>query len=46
VKLSKTIVRTVGDRVTGHRPSRVRASVTAAAVGSAVSVTVYKALRS
>jgi hypothetical protein len=43
--VKKTVVRTIGDRLGGHRPTRVRASVTAVAVGGAVAATVYRALR-
>jgi hypothetical protein len=42
----KTTARAVGERFGGGRPSRMRASVSAAAVGGAVAAAVYKALRS
>jgi len=45
MKAPKTVVRTAGERLGGGRPKRMRASVTAAAVGGAVAVTVYRALR-
>ena len=46
MKAPKTVVRTVSERLGGGRPTRMRASATAAAVGGAVAVTVYRALRS
>jgi hypothetical protein len=46
MKAPKTVMRTAGERLGGGRPTRVRASVTAAAVGGAVALTVYRALRS
>ncbi|MGH8733435.1 MAG: hypothetical protein ACREVB_07115 [Burkholderiales bacterium] len=46
MKAPKTVVRTASERLGGGRPTRVRASVTAAAVGGAIAVTVYRALRS
>jgi hypothetical protein len=46
MKAPKTVTKAVGERLAGRRPNRVRASVTAAAVGGAVGVTVYRALRS
>ena len=42
----KTIERAARERLEGGRPSRVRASVSAAVAGGAVAVTVYRALRS
>ena len=41
---TKTISKAVGGRVGGHKPNRMRASVTAAA-GGVVAATVYRALR-
>jgi hypothetical protein len=41
-----TITRAVGERLGGSRPNALRAAVTAAAVGGAVGVTVYRVLRS
>jgi hypothetical protein len=41
----KTIERSVLERMSGGRPSRKRASVSAAVTGTAVAVGVYKALR-
>ena len=41
----KTIERSVLERLNGGRPSRTRASVSAAVTGTAVAVGVYKALR-
>jgi hypothetical protein len=41
-----TISKTVGQRLGGGRPGPVSATVTAVAVGGAVAVTVYRALRS
>jgi hypothetical protein len=46
MKLPKTVTRAVGEKLGGGRPNRLRASVAAAAVGGAVGVTVYRALRS
>jgi hypothetical protein len=46
MKAPKTVVRTASERLGGGRPTRMRASVTAAAVGGALAVTVYRALRS
>jgi hypothetical protein len=43
---TKTVVRAVGERIGGGRPTRRRASVTAVVAGGAVAATVYKALRS
>jgi hypothetical protein len=43
---TKTIAKTVGGRLGGHRPNRMRASVTAAAAGGVVAATVYRAMRS
>jgi hypothetical protein len=45
VKAPKTVVRAVSERLGGRQPNRLRASVTAAAVGGAVGVTVYRVLR-
>ena len=42
---TKTIMRAVGERLNGERPTRMRASVTAVAAGGAVAATVYRALR-
>ena len=42
----KTLERSVVERVNGSRPSRTRATVSAAVTGTAVAVGVYKALRS
>jgi len=38
--------KTVGERVSGNRPGPFNAAFTAAAVGGAVAVTVYRVLRS
>jgi hypothetical protein len=46
MKLPKTVARTVGERLGGGRPTRMRASVTAVAAGGAVAATVYRVLRS
>jgi hypothetical protein len=46
MKVPKSVVRTAGERLGGGRPTRMRATVTAAAVGGAVAATVYRALRS
>jgi hypothetical protein len=43
---TKTVVRAVGERLGGGRPTRMRASLTAVVAGGAVAATVYKALRS
>ena len=40
------VAKTVGHRLGGDRPGPLSASLTAIAVGAAVAVTVYKALRS
>jgi hypothetical protein len=40
------VAKTVGERLGGGRPGPLSASLTAIAVGSAVAVTVYRALRS
>jgi hypothetical protein len=45
MKAPKTAVRAVSERVGGRKPNRWRASVTAAAAGGAVGVTVYRVLR-
>jgi hypothetical protein len=42
----KSVRRTAQERLSGETPSRPRASFTAAAVGGAVAVLVYRALRS
>jgi hypothetical protein len=39
-------VRAASERLGGGRPTRMRATVTAAAVGGALAATVYRALRS
>ena len=41
----KTLQRATRERLNGGKPSRTRASVSAAVTGSAVAVGVYKALR-
>jgi hypothetical protein len=46
VRGAKTISKTVGERLGGGRPGAFSASLTAIAVGGAVAVTVYRALRS
>ena len=46
MKGTKTIAKTVGQRLGGDRPGPWSASLTAIAVGSAVAVSVYHALRS
>ena len=43
---TKTIARAAAERFSGRRPTRMRASVAAAAVGGAAAVTVYRSLRS
>jgi hypothetical protein len=45
LKPTKTIVRSVSERLGGRRPNRMRASVTAAAAGGAVAATVYRVMR-
>ena len=45
MKAPKTVVQAVTQRVSGRQPKRWRASVAATAVGGAVGVTVYRALR-
>jgi hypothetical protein len=45
MKPTKTVVRAVGERLGGGRPTRMRASVTAVAAGGVVAATVYRALR-
>jgi hypothetical protein len=40
------VSKTVGERLGGGRPGPLSASLTAIAVGGAVAVTVYRALRS
>lgn len=46
MKGTKKVAETVGERLGGGRPGPFGAALTAAAVGGAVAVTVYKALRS
>jgi hypothetical protein len=46
VKGTQTVAKTVGKRLGGDRPGPLSASLTAIAVGGAVAVTVYRALRS
>jgi hypothetical protein len=46
MKAPKTVLRAAGERLGGGRPTKLRASVTAAAVGGTVAATVYRALRS
>jgi hypothetical protein len=46
MKGTQTVAKAVGDRLGGGRPGPVSASLTAIAVGGAVAVTVYRALRS
>jgi hypothetical protein len=43
---SKTVFRSVTERLGGQSPNRMRAAVTAVAVGSAVGAGVYRVLRS
>ena len=45
MKVPQTVVRAAGERLGGGRPTRMRASFTAVAVGGAVAATVYRALR-
>jgi hypothetical protein len=45
MKPTKTVVRSVSERLGGGRPNRMRASVTAAAAGGAVAAAVYRAMR-
>jgi hypothetical protein len=45
MKASKTVGRAALERLAGDRASAPRASVAAVAVGSAVAVAVYRALR-
>jgi hypothetical protein len=45
MKAPQTVVRAASERLGGGRPTRMRASVTAVAVGGAVAATVYRALR-
>ena len=45
MKAPKTAVQAVAQRVSGRQPNRWRASVAATAIGGAVGVTVYRALR-
>jgi hypothetical protein len=46
MKVPTTVAKAVGERVGGGRPGPMSAALTAAAVGGAVAVTVYRALRS
>jgi hypothetical protein len=46
VKVPKTVVRSVTERLGGQSPNRMRAAFTAVAVGGAVGAGVYRALRS
>jgi uncharacterized membrane protein YeaQ/YmgE (transglycosylase-associated protein family) len=46
MKGTKTVSKTVGERLGGGRPGPFSAALTAAVVGGAVAVTVYRALRS
>ena len=46
MKGTKKVAETVGERLGGGRPGPFGAALTAAAVGGAVAVTVYKALSS
>jgi hypothetical protein len=46
MKGTKTVSKAVGERLGGGRPGALSASLTAVAVGGAVAVTVYRALRS
>jgi hypothetical protein len=46
MKVPKAVPRAVTERLAGGRPSRVRATVTAAVAGGAVAATVYRGLRS
>jgi hypothetical protein len=43
---TNSIAKTVGERLGGGQPGPLSASLTAIAVGGAVAVTVYRALRS
>jgi hypothetical protein len=45
MKAPKTAVHAVAHRFSGRQPNRWRASVAATAIGGAVGVTVYRALR-
>jgi hypothetical protein len=45
MKAPKSVVQAVTQRVSGQQPNRWRASVAATAIGGAVGVTVYRALR-
>jgi len=45
MKGRKTVMRTVGERLGGGRPTRMRASFTAVAAGGVVAATVYRVLR-
>jgi hypothetical protein len=46
VKGTQTVAKAVGQRLGGDRPGLLSASLAAIAVGGAVAVTVYRALRS
>jgi hypothetical protein len=46
MKGAKTAAKAVGERLGGGRPGPASAALTAIAVGGAVAVTVYRALRS
>ena len=46
MKPVKALGNTVAQRLSGDRPSRLRASLGAAVAGGAVAVTVYRGLRS
>jgi hypothetical protein len=46
MKGTKKVSQTVGERLGGGRPGTFSAALTAVAVGGAVAVTVYRALRS
>jgi hypothetical protein len=45
MKPVKTIAGTVAERLAGGKPSRFRATVTAAVAGGAVAASVYRGLR-
>ena len=45
MKVPKTVVHAVTQRVSGQQPNRWRASFAATAIGGAVGVTVYRVLR-
>jgi hypothetical protein len=46
MKVPETVAKAVGEKAGGGRPSAMSAAFTAVAVGAAVGVTVYRALRS